>query len=109
MPESSKPRVPCHNLELIIIIVTSRVSTISGVAGPGCARDEDTSIAGLVMVREAPTAAAPNAESGSGARTPTPWVTYDTRSWGPLPLEPWDAGIVSGFNALQHMSKGQET
>jgi hypothetical protein len=122
MPESSKPRVPHHNIELITVavaapvaVVVSTSSTILGVAAPSCVCEEDVSTANSVMVREAPTPTAPAAESGSGARSPPPWAASATGSWGPPPLvappslEPRDTGIMFGFGALQHTSKGQET
>jgi hypothetical protein len=128
MPGSSKPGVPRGNLELLIIAiaVASRGNTSSGgrvhlrhnlrgVAAPDCICEEGTYAASLVMGGAMLADATPAAESGLGAKSPPPWAASTTGSWGPQPLvaplppEPWDVSVASGFAALEHTSKDQKT
>jgi hypothetical protein len=91
-----------------IVVVVSTSSRVLGVASPCCAYEEDTPTVGSVVVGTPLTSAALVVESGSGARSPSPWAASTIGSWGPLPPEHWDVGVMPRFVALQHASKGQK-
>jgi hypothetical protein len=96
------------------VVVVSTSGSVSGIVVPCCACEEDAPVAGSVITGMPPATATLVAESGLGDGSPLPWAASTTKSWGalpliaPLPLEPWDAGVASGFVALQHASRDQK-